>query len=502
MAQVNVPSPQKITAAAGDNSQLREILQSLVQSQAYQQQATTTGTSASVPPQVQAIVTYLAGNYIVEITNPGAISPTSALQAAQNQQIATQSSNLQPVVSIFHQIRAATSPSFNISSNVTTFGGDTGSPQTYWTIGNLPAGQYYFQVRSTYDGVNWNIWKNANGGQTVNPSAPGVTIETANNSVWAMLTLPGKQLVGFGAGLVPNLGSFGVPQGLYSSALLAIAGLNGYAPQSSNLAHGLVENELDINGTPGPGTVYPPDFPTILNQQYLDGSGNTWSGSANIFGMAYDPLGSNFTVHTGGDGTWIVFTLPGGSQIAFGNGPTLDGASITYPPDLPWIDTSRMVSMITPNQGTNPTTQAHGINESYLDSGSVVHCNFRDGGASVWGASATFFIVAWTPGLNTFSGAGGNWLVLKPNEGTNIAIGGGMIGPTATPGVNRFDLPPGFNTANLLTCATPQNFIDTGHPMAGVAECSAASSICSLLYTDTQGNGWTGDVNWLAIAWQ
>jgi hypothetical protein len=114
---------------------------------------------------------------------------------------------------------------------VTTFGGTAGSTQTYWTLTNLPAGQYYFQIRSSYDGVNFNLWRNANGGQTVTTQPDGVTVEQVTNGVFGLFELPGAQLVAFGPGLASSGNTFGVPTELYSSAMQAIPGPDGFVPQ-------------------------------------------------------------------------------------------------------------------------------------------------------------------------------------------------------------------------------------------------------------------------------
>ena len=130
-----------------------EVLRSLTQTTQLQTTATTTA-NTYVPPQVKAQVSYLESSYIVQIQNPGTQAATSSLQAAQAKQTAISSSNLANVRPIYHQIRVATGPSFSIAANVQTFGGDTGSTQTYWTLTGLGSGRFYFQIRSSYDGTN------------------------------------------------------------------------------------------------------------------------------------------------------------------------------------------------------------------------------------------------------------------------------------------------------------------------------------------------------------
>jgi hypothetical protein len=81
MAQNTVIPVQKITDAAGGNENLCEILQALATTVNVTQTVTNT-TGKNVPQQVTAQVSYLKGNYIIEIQNPGSVSATSSLQAA------------------------------------------------------------------------------------------------------------------------------------------------------------------------------------------------------------------------------------------------------------------------------------------------------------------------------------------------------------------------------------------------------------------------------------
>lgn len=392
MAQNNVVSNQKITAAAaGDKVALREILESLTSNTVNQQQATSTGAGVNVPQQAKATVSFLAGNYVVEIQNPGTVTPTSALQAAQAGAAQNSQTNLGPIVSIFHQIRAATSPNFSISSGVTTFGGTTGSTQTFWTISNLAAGQYYFQIRSSFDGVNWNLWRNANGGQLINSRPEGVTVEAATNTAWALFALPGQQLVAFGAGLVPDQGTFGVPSDLFTSAMAAIPGPNGFQHQSSNLAHGIIEESVKlVTPTDTSGLIGVPDFPPLVTMQYKDGVGNVWSGNCNLFTFACDPLGKNVKILSTPQGTWYVFTLPGGAKLAIASGTLNDGDTLDVPAGLGFaVAAANSIAQVTPLSGYSAGTQAHGINISNFDAGLVAHINFRDGGATIWSSTGT-----------------------------------------------------------------------------------------------------------------
>ena len=220
----------KIIAASKGNPDLLEVLQQ-VQS-ADQQQKAVTGTTpvpqpgtgirnpaAPIPAQATGEVSLLGTSYVVQITNPGAVNPISALQASQAAGNATALTPLRPVTPIYHQIRSSTSPAFNVNSNTQTFGGNTGSIQTYWTLTGLGSGTWYFQFRSSFDGINFNSWRNANGGSAIGGLINEVTEENTGNANWALFTAPGKMVMGIGEGFCSDGQTFDLAQQLYSSAM-------------------------------------------------------------------------------------------------------------------------------------------------------------------------------------------------------------------------------------------------------------------------------------------
>jgi hypothetical protein len=504
MAKTNVIPVQKIQQAAGNNSELREILQALSNTGNLQLTATNTAIK-NTPPQVRADVSFLAKStaYVVQITNPGAVSPVSAIQATEARQNATASSNIANVVSIYHQIRVATSPRFSISDNVQTFGGDTGSTQTYWEISSLGSGLWYFQVRSSYDGVNWNLWKNANGGQTITGRIEGVTVEDVTNGAAALFSLSGNQLFAAMASFAADGQSIGVPSELYTSAMLAIAGPNGFQPQPSNLAHGIIANEVDIpTPSPLPGGSGPPDYPAYVREQYQDGQSHVWSGSANVFAFLYDPLADNYNLQATSDGLWVDFQLPGGAHFTIGAGVTADGAAIGLPSDFPWVVVSRLLSIVSPNVGFNATRQARGITQSVI-TGGVMHCQFEDTTAHAWSATGNWLAFSWSAGYPVVGVSGGQWLPFVTPSGTKVAFGAGS-GPNGS----ALALPVAagaFTSDKMLGIATPASAAATSHPMAGVYKCAINPGTPPTLettYTDTQGNYWNGSVNWMAFAWE
>lgn len=502
MANVLNPAQQNLLAAAAGNPVLLELLESMLNTvQATQQVTNTTG--KNVPAQVQAAVSFLQGNYIVEITNPGAAAPLSQIQRAQQTRNANQATTLQPVTPILHQIRCATSPAFAVNDNVQTFGGDTGSSQTYWTLGSLGAGNFYFQVRSSYDGVNWNQWKNANGGQSVTSFPSEVTLEQQTNSEWGLFTLPGNQLVAVGEGFVADQGTFTLPENLFSSAMVAIAGPNGFIDAGLHM-NDIPNCDVTID-TPAntSGTVGIPDYPIRVIMKYGDASTpqNLWTGSANIFAIAYDPSGTNVTQYpapAGTPGFWVVFKLPGGAQLAIGRGQAAHGTGIWVPAALQsWITGGgNMISVCSPHGNESGSNDAHGILKCQL-SGLTAEMQYEDGAGNIWAGSANWLAIAVTPGFPVTATTGGQFFVIDLAHGQSIAFGGGQVAAGSA-----FALPAGFSSDKMLAIATPGGFTDTGHPAHGVSQCDIIGATPVLAYRDGSGNSWTGPSNWLAFCWK
>ena len=499
MANVRTPQQQQLLAAAAGNPAMLELLESLFNTVGLTQQVTNT-TAKNVPAQASGQVSYLAGNYIVEITNPGASSPLSSLQAAQQAQNASLSTDVQAVTPIFHQIRAATSPTFTIAANVKTFGGDTGSTQTYWTISNLGSGNFYFQFRSSYDGVNWNQWKNANGGQSITSSPSEVTLEKATNSNWALFSLPGKQLMAIVSGFMHDTGILGLPSGfsLYSSALFAIAGPNGYDPNGNGI-YGPAQCDVDLvvpSDTSGLSGI--PNYPVEIRMQYQSFGGYQSPGSANVFGFAFDPAGNNVTVYTGPSGErWAQFTLPGGARIAIGQGKNNNGDVVWTPPELTWINPARVMSICsltgTPTGGAN----IEGYNANTL-SGLTVQADLQDSGGGVSGnaVQSNWMAIAWELGAPVQTVGGFPFLTISLQGGKEMVIGAGR----SASGV-AIPLPAGYTSANQMSMAVPASTTHTGNHLRGVQGCAIYGLTPVLSYSDNN-NVWSGDVNWMVAAWK
>lgn len=501
-------SQQKILAASqGDQSAMLEVLQSIGHVSVQQQTVTgttPTGTTAGkvnknapVPPQATGSVSLLNKSLIVEIVNPGATSPISQLQAAQAAQNATPASAVQPVKSIYHQIRVSTSPAFNVNSNTQVFGGNTGAAQTYWTLTGLGTGNWFVQFRSTYDGINFNTWKNADRGSS--GSVSSITVQSETNSVWATFNLPGNELVSVGAGFTADQGSFGVPQGLYSSAMMALASPNGFntlPPQVSNIPL--------CNVTVPPansGSVGVPDFLPVVNMKYGGRSypQSTYSGNANIFAIAFDPTGNNCTVYNSPDGlsSWAVFTLPGGSKLGIGKGSGADGDSIFVPSQTPWITSSNMLSIVTVQGGNGTGRGMGGINAATL-SGLTINASYRNYDSSdTWSGTGIWLAVAWMPGAITVTTQGGKWVVVSMGNGNHITFGSGVLASGSA-----FGFPMSYGQLQFLSFASPASFTGNhDNALHVISNCDVAGTTVQLAYIDGSGNSWNGNVNWFSFGW-
>jgi hypothetical protein len=475
---------QKIINASGGNNSLREVLTQIASQQKQTANVTNTA-SKGAPPQCSGQVSYLTPTYIVQLTLPGQKQATSVLQATQ---IAATQTPTTSVTAIYNQIQAATAPTFSESSNVTLYGGSTGSTMTYYTIADLPAGQWYFRFRSSYDGVNWNQWKNANGGRALNGTAESVTVEQLAQGVAAVFQLPGSETVAFFSGLTGDQGTFGLPEFLFTGSMQAVASPNGFK-DTGNDAHGW-------NCSIGFNTDLPitaeSDFEPLVLMEYNDGEHNSWGGDANLFAFAWNPLGTNQKVIPVTGGTWAEFTLSGGAKLAIGSGVMNDGDTIPLPAGF---DAANTFATVSASAGFSTDNHAHGVVCSLT--GLTVTSEFHDGSGNSWPATAIWFACAVSYGMDLAAVTGGNFVTLYTPGGSKIAIGAGNI-----PSASAFTLPAGFTFANTLIFPSPASYNDTGHPMHGVAVCGIDMGKAVLSYQDGEGNSWDGNVNWFCFAWQ
>ena len=373
-------SQQKIIAAAKHDPNMIEVLQQLAQAGRSSKpslarlrkpaQRQDSRICCTRPAQARGTVSILNKSYIVQLVNPGGTSPISQLQAQQAAGGATPLTPLQPVTPILHQIRASTSAAFNVNSNTQTFGGNTGSTQTYWTLTGLGSGTWFVQFRSSFDGINWNKWKNANGGTALGGLINEVTTENPGNSEWALFSLPSGLIMGIGAGLMADQEVFDLAEEVYSSGMIAIAGPNGLSSVGSS-AFGVTLCDVDLQtpAVPPPGI---PDLPVEIRMQYGEHStSGTWPGNASVFAIAFDPTNENVTLYEepGGSTVWAAFRLPGGARIAIGQGKNTHGDTLWTPPALTWFNWVRSMSISSFTDATDTGATPHGYYSNKIAAG-------------------------------------------------------------------------------------------------------------------------------------
>ncbi len=499
---------QQLLAASNGNSSMLDLLQQM--KAAIENTTSVTGTTpvagqiagqpnpaAPVPPQATGVVSILGGAYVVQITNPGAQNPLSALQSAQAAGNATSLTPLQPATTIFHQIRASTSPAFNVNSNTQTFGGNTGSTQTYWTLTGLGKGTWYVQFRSTYDGVNFNTWRNANGGTALGGLINQVTVENAGNAEWALFTLPGSLIMGVGEGYLSDGEIFDLAEQVYSSGMFAIAGPNGFPSQTQGL-YGMANCDVDINTpNPIPPSSGIPDYPVELVCKFaIYGGTRTAPSNATVFAIAFDPTNPNVTLYEDPAGTavWATMRLPGGAAIAIGQGKNNNGDTIWTPP-VSWLSSSRMMSICTLTDSPTSGNTLAGFNQNQI-SGTTMEASLLDYTNSISYCAANWLAIAWEQGTDVQTVGGFPFLQIQLQGGHSVVIGAGQ-----TASGTAITLPTGYNEGNLLSICTPASVpLSTGYNAVGIEICALEALTPILAYTDNV-HTWTGNVNWMLAAW-
>ena len=499
-------SMQKTIAASQGNPDLREVLDSLSQVSKQTQTVTSTtpisgntagqqNSSAARPAQATGTVSLLNGSYIVQLVNPGGQSAISQLQSAQQSQNATAQTSLQPVTPIYHQIRVSTSSAFNVNSNTQTFGGNTGSTQTFWTITGLGSGTWYFQFRSSYDGINFNTWRNANSGSALGGLVNEVTEENTGNANWALFTAPGKTVMGIGQGFCSDGETLVLARQLYSSGMFAIAGPNGYTPKG-NSTYGVTFCDVDLV-VPTLPVVGTPDLPVVIKMEYgqAHAAPNYWPGTATVFALAVDPTSENVKFFTAGASSWMEMRLPGGAHIAIGQGRNYDAETLPVPPELTWFDWSRSISISTFTDAIDTGNTPWGFKTNQIVSG-VLSAEYADA-TYTWSTTANWLVIAFQQGADVDMSTGWPFLKIALQGGHEVIIGAGV-----SPVGNTITLPVGFAQENMLGICTPAGFVPSGNHFQGIQQCGFVGLSPILTYLDDSGHTWSGPCNWLVACWR
>lgn len=66
-----------------------------------------------------------------------------------------------------------------------------------------------------------------------------------------------------------------------------------------------------------------------------------------------------------------------------------------------------------------------------------------------------------------------------------------------------FEMPDGFNAANMLCWASPQGYVEGNAHLHFIQDCDAyPTRKVALIYNDSAGTTWTGNVNYCGVAWR
>lgn len=451
-------------------------------------QASKTNTSGkNAPNQSTASVVFSNPLYILTFTDPGGAAALSLTQQAQ--QAASSSLGSNPTNSnIFHQVQAATSILFDAPSSLSTYGGDSGTLASQFTITDLSTKKaWFFRIRTSFDGVVWNSWKILSyKGTKVNPNA--VVLEAVNGGNYAGITLPGAQGVGFSVGVLPT------------GAAIQTAG-------GTTLA--------DTIGMVGPSSYLNGNYPTIgISNDTIDAVGVVtltwdgytvpgWSGNVNFLTFGWIPgRAQNLTETVLADGgKWVTLTLSGGARVSIGSGVAANGATINVPTGFTAANTMGVVSPATTSEING---YLHGIRQSNMVAG-VVTASFDGVSGTSPCLTVNWFAIAWETSLtpNLIAVAGGQYLSIPTPSGV-LSIG---VGQTHSGGI--MPLPSiDHNYQQCIAFSTPgtNDSTGTGLTMHGVLVCaidatrSTSVGTVTCLYTNG-GPIWQGAANWFTIAW-
>lgn len=167
-----------IDAAAGGNQNLRNALLLI-------DGALSASTTTATAPASSFAVQGIDGKFLISITLPANIRAVSPLQRAIQSRVAGAPRGL------VHQLRSATDNIFDAAGGVTVYGP---SSQLQWEIQD-PNQTKYWELRSSYDGVNWNDWQ-----PLIDPTVCGIV------PVWSGLASTGA-ISNVNAAYTPSGGS-------------------------------------------------------------------------------------------------------------------------------------------------------------------------------------------------------------------------------------------------------------------------------------------------------
>jgi hypothetical protein len=167
-----------------------------------------------------------------------------------------------------------------------------------------------------------------------------------------------------------------------------------------------------------------------------------------------------------------------------------------------------MIAMASPASATGALNDAHGVTVTV--NGATPTVQYSDGSGNAWGGNANWFGIAWSAGqqINVQTVGSGTFLLLSTPSG-KLCFG---VGDQAAGTV--IQLPAGFAWSTAADAAgnTTQSAIgfvgpgssyqQTGNHMHGIQLSSVdLNGKIALVYSDGQGNQWSGNARYVVFAW-
>lgn len=202
--------------------------------------------------------------------------------------------------------------------------------------------------------------------------------------------------------------------------------------------------------------------------QYQDGSGNIWNGDTNYACLTW--LSADVPSSSGGL-SWLELTLLGGEKVIFGQGVVAGDGSFTVALPAGYTST-QMLAVAFPHDGTPTGNHAHWVG-AYVDSGGVVHLNYKDGEGNVWNGNAAVLVFAWKNNIGSWSTEtidGNTWAQCTLTSGQIFGVGvakgmadGSTLEIPSAPGV--------LETLEAMVGTSGWDYPDNGDPATGVKQC-------------------------------
>lgn len=225
-----------------------------------------------------------------------------------------------------------------------------------------------------------------------------------------------------------------------------------------------------------------------LTLTYSDNEGRTWTGAVGYAAVAW--LDSAVPVTAGGM-SWIVLTLLGGEQIAFGQGILADGATVTVPTGFT-LDPDFCVAFIHDQAENGNIMFMAGAD---VDAGGVVHVNVSDHTGHTWHGNGNVLAFAYKNNAGTFTTetvSGATWAKCVLSNGKKFGVG---VSKDLANGAS-FGVPADAGAATTLQAIAGSSYgynVDGSDHAQGIGGCYLdASNNVVIFFQNGSGKTWYG----------